>query len=229
MNVLGLVLARGGSKGIPRKNIAPVAGKPMMAWTIEAALASGVFSRLIVSTDCPDIAAVAREFGAEVPFMRPAELAQDHTPGLDVTLHLLDWLRENGGEPDYVYILQPTSPLRTAEDIRGAVEFAIARNADAVIGVTEASPHPWLARTMAADGTLDYLIHVEPKPTSRHEYPAAWLINGAAYVTRTESLRRTRTFQPPGTLGYVMPIERSLDIDTPWELHLANLIMSHGR
>jgi CMP-N-acetylneuraminic acid synthetase len=198
----------------------------MIAWTIEAALASQAFSRLILSTDDEEIAETGRTFGAEVPFLRPAELGQDKTSALDVTIHLLDWLRENGGEPDYVFLLQPTSPLRTADDIRGAIDLTLSRRADAAIAITEASPHPFLARTMADDGTLDYLVKLESKPTSRHEYPRAWLINGAAYFIRSEVLRRDRTFQPPGTLGFVMPPERSLDIDTPWELHLANLILS---
>jgi CMP-N-acetylneuraminic acid synthetase len=163
--------------------------------------------------------------------MRPAELAQDLSSGFDATIHTLDWLREHGGEPDYVFILQPTSPLRTSADIRAAIDLGLSRKADAVIGVTEASPHPYLARTMSTDGTLGYLIEVSPKPTSRHEYPAAWLINGAIYLTSVDSLRRTKTFQPPGTLGFVMPIERSMDIDSPWELHLADLILraqGHG-
>ena len=183
------------------------------------------FSRVIVSTDDEEIAAVARHSGAEVPFLRPAALAQDQSPAFELAIHALDWLREDGGEPDYVFLLQPTSPLRTADDIRAAIDFATSRKADAVIGVTEASPHPYLARTMSAEGVLGYLIEVHPKPTSRHDYPAAWLINGAVYLTSVESLRRTRTFQPPGALGFAMPPERSLDIDTPWELHLADLIL----
>ena len=231
MNILGLILARGGSKGIPRKNVVPLAGKPLISWTIEAALQSKSFSRLIVSTDNEEIAEVSRNYGAEVPFMRPAELSQDNSSGYDATIHALDWMKENGGEPDYVFILQPTSPLRTADDIRGAIDLGLSQKAEAVIGVTEASPHPYLARTMSSEGVLGYLIEVNPKPTSRHDYPQAWSINGAVYLTTVESLRRTRTFQPPGTLGFVMPVERSIDIDSPWELHLTELILrnqGHG-
>src|ERR1700743_3832228 len=115
MKGLALIPARGGSKGVPRKNIVPVAGKPLLAWTIEAARNSTRLDRIILSTDDEEIASVAREFGVEVPFMRPAELAKDSSGSLEVALHALDWAaREPGGEPEYLLILQPTSPLRSS-------------------------------------------------------------------------------------------------------------------
>src|SRR5580704_13363907 len=146
MKILGLITARGGSKGIPRKNIIPVAGKPLLAWTIEAARGSASVDRVVLSTDDEEIAGVGRQFGAEVPFMRPGALAGDTAGSLGVALHALDWAaREGGGEPGYLLILQPTSPLRTSEDIDAVFELALERQAPAVLGVRETvSPsHPY--------------------------------------------------------------------------------------
>src|SRR5690349_8046730 len=120
-DVLAVIPARGGSKSIPRKNLAALAGKPLIVWTIEAASASQCLTRVVVSTDDPEITAVAAAAGAEVPFVRPAELAQDETPAIEPILHAVDWLDQHEGyRPDFVMILQPTSPLRQAEDIDAA-------------------------------------------------------------------------------------------------------------
>ena len=226
-SVAALIPARGGSKSIPRKNIVPVGGKPLIAWTIAAALGSTLLDRIYVSTDDDEIAQVAREYGAEVPFMRPAELASDEAGSLGVALHALDWMGAHGGEPDYLLLLQPTSPLRTTGDIENAVRLAEERDASAVLGVCEASPHPWLARQISAQGVLSDFFPLKEKPTRRQDYPLAYMINGALYLNRVTSLRAARTFQPPDALAYVMPPERSLDIDLPWELKLMDLLLRH--
>ena len=136
--ILGVITARGGSKRLPGKNIRPLGGKPLIAWTAEAALESRFIKRVLLSTDDPQIAEVVQKWGVEVPFIRPASLAQDDTPHIPVLEHAIHWLKENQGAcPDYLFILQPTSPLRTAEDIDSAIEIAIQKNADAVIGVCE--------------------------------------------------------------------------------------------
>jgi CMP-N-acetylneuraminic acid synthetase len=226
LSVIALITARGGSKGIPRKNLAPVAGQPLIAWTIRAALGSQHVSRLLVSTDDPEIAEASRAHGAEVPFLRPAKFALDDSTSFDVAAHALRWLAENEKcEPDYLLLLQPTSPLRTAADIDGAIELARARSADAVLGVCEASPHPYLARRIQGDGVLTDFIPITNKPSRRQEYPPAYLLNAAIYLNRPASLLATRSFQPPGAIAYVMPQERSLDIDSPWELRIADLIL----
>lgn len=225
--VAALIPARGGSKSIPRKNIVPVGGKPLIAWTIEAALGSKLLDRVYVSTDDEEIATVARQHGAEVPFLRPAELASDEAGSLGVALHALDWMSAHGGEPDYLLLLQPTSPLRTTEDIDATIRLAEGRKARAVLGVCEASPHPWLARQISPEGFLSDFFALEEKPTRRQDYPPAYMVNGAIYLNRATSLRSARTFQPPDTLAYVMPQERSLDIDSPLELRLVDLLLSH--
>ena len=225
--VAALIPARGGSKTIPRKNIVPVGGKPLIAWTIEAALGSKLLDRVYVSTDDEEIAAVARWHGAEVPFLRPDELAGDEAGSLGVALHALDWMAAHGGEPDYLLFLQPTSPLRTTEDIDAAIRVAEERSADAVIGVCEAAPHPWLARRISEESVVSDFFPLAEKPVRRQDYPPAYWINGAIYLNRAAVLRRARTFQPAETLAYVMPAERSLDIDTPLELRLVDLLLSH--
>ncbi len=227
MSVVALIPARGGSKGIPRKNLAPLAGKPLIAWTIEAALASKNLSRVIVSTDDAEIADAARQHGADVPFLRPPELAADESGALEVALHALDWLRENaGGEPEYLLLLQPTSPLRTTADIDAAIDLARARGADAVLGVCEAEPHPYLARRVDENGALSHFIPVPEASGPRQGFPPAYVLNGALYLNRSTSLRASRAFQPPGALALVMPRERSLDIDTPLDLRIAEALLN---
>ena len=221
---LALVVARGGSKSIPRKNLAPLAGKPLIAWTIEAALRCRTELRVAVSTEDAEIARVAAECGAEVPFVRPADLARDDTPSIDVVVHALDELGRHGYDPERVLLLQPTSPLRTAEDIDAAVALAAERGATSVVGVTLAAEHPWLTKRVTTDGVLeDFMAH--PPVTRRQDLEPAYALNGAIYLVRTAWLRSSRSFYAEATHAYVMPRERSLDVDEPWDLHLCELVL----
>src|SRR5260370_5875896 len=156
---LALIPARSGSKGIPYKNIASVGGRPLIAWTIAAARAATRVNRIVVSTDDPDIAQVSEALGAEVPFLRPAEMAQDDTPGTVPLLHALGWLEEHEAyRPELVMLLQPTSPLRSSVDIEAAVELLRDRNADAVVSVTPVSHHPqWMKRVEDGDRLKEYV------------------------------------------------------------------------
>ncbi len=219
------MVARGGSKSIPRKNLAPLAGRPLIAWTIEAALRCREVDRVVVSTDDDEIAAAARAHGAEVPFLRPPQLAEDSTPTMPVVVHALRWLEaEQGYRPDGVVLLQPTSPLRTADDITGAIGLARERSADSVISVSLAWSHPHLAKRITSDGRLeDFIAH--PKVERRQDLEPVYSLNGAIYFARRAPLMENQTFYGPNTYAYVMPPERSLDVDTPWELHLCNLIL----
>lgn len=193
---------------------------------MEAALASGKLERVILSTDDEEIAETARLFGAEVPFMRPASLAGDDTTSFAVIEHALEWLEQDRALPDYILLLQPTSPLRTAADINDALFFAAERNSDAVVGVSECSPHPLLARTIQKDGTLEEFFKTEHDFHRRQDLPPVYAINGAIYLHRPAALRATRSLIPPGAHAFVMPPERSLDVDTLWQLDLAHLILS---
>jgi CMP-N-acetylneuraminic acid synthetase len=224
-SVVALITARGGSKSVPRKNVLPLAGKPMIAWSILAGLGAGRVSRVIVSTDDDEIAQVAREWGAEVPFRRPAELAGDQTPHIDVLIHAVQWLDQAGQKPDYMLLLQPTSPLRTSADIDAAIELAVQKAADAVLGVVEMHPHPLIAMRVREDGTLCRFIEAEIPYLQRQALPPAFALNGAIYVNRCDSLVNDRTFWPTRTFPFVMPAERSLDLDSPWEFRFAEFIL----
>lgn len=224
--IVGLVTARGGSKSIPRKNVKPLAGKPLIAWTVEAALQSCGLNRVIVSTDDNEIAQVAQEWGAEVPFMRPSELAQDDSPHIAVVEHAIRWLATHDNlRPDYIMTLQPTSPLRTAGDIDAAIQIAETHTAIAVVSVCEMGHHPYLSKRILPDGTLADFVSSDIAYMRRQALPPAYVLNGAIYLNYCESLLHNQTFLPQCTYAYIMPLERSLDIDTPWDLYLADLIL----
>jgi CMP-N-acetylneuraminic acid synthetase len=225
-DVLALITARRGSKGIPGKNVRQLGGKPLIAWSIEAAQESPSVGRIVTSTDSEEIAKVARQLGAEVPFLRPAELARDESTHIDVVAHCLEWLVEHEGyAPEYVLLLQPTSPLRTTADIEAASAIITEKDADAVIGVVEAPHHPFLLERIAEDGTLTAFTPSNGASLRRQDLPAAYAINGAIYLNRRESLLRERTFLPRGTYPYIMSPERSMDIDTPWDWFLVESVL----
>jgi CMP-N-acetylneuraminic acid synthetase len=241
VKVLGVITARGGSKGIPGKNLKLLGGRPLIAYTIDAARQSDVIDRLILSTDDAAIAEAARGFGCEVPFLRPPELARDDTPHLPVMQHAIEWLAANEGyRPDLVMILQPTSPLRRAEHVREAVALAQTSGADSVVGVSAVPVHYHPLRTLRvdADGTATLFVTGQPvrrRDQRRQDLPAVWAMNGAIYLFRIRTL-----FDPEPSLfgarsvAYVMPHLSGLSIDDPddWtevERHLAQAITGQGR
>jgi CMP-N,N'-diacetyllegionaminic acid synthase len=192
--VLGVVTARRGSKGLPGKNTKLLAGKPLIAYTIDTARASGVFDRLILTSDDEEAAAIARERRCEVPFLRPAELSRDDTPHLPVMVHAAEWLRDHDGYvPDWTMILMPTSPLRQPRHIVEAVALAIASGADSVVSVDEvpAHYHPLRAVTIDEQGWARLFVGDRPvrqRPVRRQGMPSAWAFNGAIYLFRTSLL-----------------------------------------
>lgn len=217
--VLAIIPARGGSKGVPRKNIRNLAGKPLIAWTIEAARASRYIDRLALSSDDPEIIQVARSWGCEVPFVRPAELARDDTPGMDPVLHAL---KELPGY-DYVVLLQPTSPLRTEEDIDGCIARCEEKLAPACVSVTEPAHHPQWMFTL---GNAEILQPIsEQRGVRRQDLPEVYALNGAVYVARVAWLFEAQNFLGEGTSGYVMPSSRSIDIDTEQDLAFAACLL----
>lgn len=205
--VLGVIPARGGSKRLPGKNQLDVGGKPLLAWTIEAARASRYLDRLILTTDDDALAAIARARGCEVPFMRPPELARDDTPGVAPVLHAL---RELPGY-DWVVLLQPTSPLRSVDDIDGCLELCARRGAPASVSVTTPAKSPdWMYR-------VDGEAHMRPLRAPGATEPI-YVLNGAVYACRTRWLLEHERFVTDETLAYVMPAERSLDVDDELDL-----------
>ncbi len=229
--VLGLITARGGSKGLPRKAVADLGGRPLVAWTVDAAMRSRTLTRIVTSTDDLEIADAARHAGSEIPLLRPAHLATDDSAHILTVEHTLDWLHvDRAYSPDYVVLLQPTSPLRSPDDIDAAVTLAVETRADAVCGVCVASPHPQRAMTLGADGTLSHFVGLaRTADPRRQDLEPAFAPNGAIFVNRRSALLRDRTFVPPGTRAYVMPPDRSIDVDTPWDLELARLIVAGRR
>jgi len=208
-SVLALIAARGGSKRVPRKNIREIGGRPLIAWSIESARASKYLDRLVLSTDDQEIARLAGECGCEVPFLRPAELATDDTPGVEPVLHALEQLPGY----DYVVLLQPTSPLRSTSDIDEAIETCVNAGAPSCVSVTPAQESPYLMYSL--EGRC-----LRPAVTMAVEHfrRQFYLLNGAVYVARTDWLRQEHNFISSQTVAYVMPRERSLDIDTEADL-----------
>lgn len=227
LSVLGIIPARTGSKGIPGKNITPLAGKPLLVYTVVAARKSRVFDYLLVSTDGEEIAQVARQAGADVPFMRPVELATDTAAGIDVLHHAMAWLSERGKTFDCVMYLQPTSPLRTGEDIVGALEVLVDRGADAVVSVCQTEHHPWWSNTLPEDGCMENFLPPDI-PTARQELPKYYRLNGAVYLARWDFIISRTTWFGPATYAYIMPRERSVDIDDPVNFVLAETLMVRG-
>lgn len=220
--VLGLIVARGGSQGLPGKNIRSLAGKPLIVWTIDTALASSVLDRTILSTDSAAIAAVARAAGCDVPFQRPSSLAQDRTTSAAVVEHALEVLDDAGDRYDLVVLLQPTSPLRTAGDIDGAVRLCVDRDATTCVSVSPSRQNPYWMITIDEFGTARPLFPATV-PTRRQDLPATYAYNGALYVVRTEWIRREKQIFAPHMVAYVMPFERSVDIDDEADFQLAEL------
>lgn len=221
--VLGLIPARSGSKSIPEKNITLLAGRPLLAYTCEAALASKRVTRVVLSTDDEEIAGVGRKCGVEVPFLRPAELARDDTPSFAVVEHCLRWLAENERfKPDIVVLLQPTSPLRRADHIDGALERMEEVGAETVVSVVEV-PHRFSPYSiMSLDDGLLRDFWQGPVPFDRYrrqEVPVLYARNGPAVVAaRTQVLAERRSFYGSRVVPYLMTAAESIDIDDPFDL-----------
>lgn len=230
---LGVVPARGGSKGLPNKNLALVGGKSLVRLAVEAAIASHACSRIICSTDSDRIATEAIRSGADVPFRRPAELAGDTASSLDVLLHAVHEIEGQRGKPvDLVCLLEPTTPLRTPGDIRAAVQMLLAAGdrADSVVSlcqVTDAHP-AWLRKL--EDGHVKPYFPQMAEPTRRQDldrHPTPYRRNGAIYVTRRDVLVNQRSIYGQNCLGYVMPAERSVNIDHEMDLMFARAAWNH--
>ena len=227
--VLAVITARGGSKGIPRKNVVECGGKPLLAWTIEAALQATLIDRLVLSTDDSEIAMVGRKYGADVPFRRPSQLAGDKASHAAVVRHAVDWLRKNENlNFDYLALIQPTSPLILASDIDGCVRMALETGAR-FITVFESTQHPFFSRRMLPNGTVDYFIQEGRSVTRRQDLPEAYAEAGAVFVVEMDFFLKSGKLEDDFPLAYVLPEERSLDIDTSWDLFLADLILNARR
>ncbi len=223
MTVAGIILARGGSKRLPGKNVRPLHGKPLIAYTIEAARGAASLDRLIVSTDDPEIARVAAAHGAEVPFLRPAALATDHSPPTEALAHAADWLDRNGPPVDAVVLLQATSPLRRSAHIDGAVALFRSSGVDTVTSVSTAPAHPYWC-WKPSGGEIEPFFSAAHIAMARAELPPALIENGAVYVFR-RSLLKDGTLYGARVAGYVMDAADAVDVDTLEDFEYAEFLL----
>ncbi|HDY7750739.1 TPA: acylneuraminate cytidylyltransferase family protein [Vibrio vulnificus] len=228
MKILAITPARGGSKRLPGKNIKNLNGKPLIQWTIDAALAVQEIARVMVTTDCDEIAEIAKKAGAEVPFIRPPELATDTSSSSDVIRHALDFYRAQGEEFDFVLLLQPTSPIRSADDIRHAIEQLKAHTADAVVSVCPCEHSPLWANTLPDDRSMADFIRHEVSQLRSQDLPHYYRINGAIYLTRVSRFYQENSlFLSSNIFAYVMDNESSVDIDHELDFLIAETVLKY--
>ena len=226
MKVLGIITARGGSKGIPGKNLVKVGGKSLLAYTADVALQSKL-NQLVLSTDHAAIAAEARRIGVEVPFMRPAELAKDDTPTLPVLQDVVARLEAMGNRFDAIFTLQPTNPLRLVSDINGAIDLLISTGADSVIGFSDVGErHPARMKTIDRSGRV-----IEPpfaeqfEGQRRQDLPKYYLRDGSVYLTHRDVLMNQNSIKGTDCRAWLIPKERALNIDEPFDLELCEFLL----
>jgi len=228
MRVLGIIPARGGSKSVPRKNIAPLAGRPLIAFTIESALASNALADVVVSTDDALIADIAREYGALVPFIRPAELATDEAESIPVVLHALGEMEKLRETPyDAVMLLQPTTPFRDATQICHAIEIlSTAPGADGVVSIVDVEGwHPLRMKRLIGDRVVNYIDQGFEDMRPRQVLPRVYIRSGAIYLIRRGSLLRLCTLVGPYTLGLLIDDRSAVNIDTKLDFAVAEVLI----
>lgn len=227
--ILALITARGGSKGVPGKNIRLLGGKPLISYTVEAALASRFIDRVIVSTDSEEIAAASRKSGADVPFMRPLELSGDLARQEDAILHAMRWFEENGGAYDIILVLTPTTPLRTGKDIDDVIGyFASHPRARSVITVIEAPHAPQLMNTLPPDLSLQGFVPEDLKFKNRQELPQAYCLSGSVCLADWDYFKAEGSFLAPLAFAYVVDVRSGFDINTPLDFQFAEFLFSLG-
>jgi pseudaminic acid cytidylyltransferase len=223
---IAVIPARGGSKRVPNKNIRHMCGKPIIAYTIEAALQSKIFSSVIVSTDSQEIADISQEYGAEVPFIRSKDLSDDYTPVSLVTLDIIDTLNKNGENFQYVAQLLPNCPLRDSDDITNSYSHFIESKSESQISVTRYGwLNPWWAMTKNENQILSPIFHEQMKKRSQ-DLPDLFCPTGAVWWIRTETLRREKTFHCENRTGWEIPWDHAVDIDTEDDWNMAEVIMN---
>ena len=217
--ILALIPARGGSKGIKHKNIFPLHNKPLIAWTIEAALNSKYIDDTIITTDDTEIAEVSRNYGAQVPFMRPPELAGDKSKTIDAVIHALDTLKNMGRIYDVLVLLQPTSPLRDSHDIDEALNIFFDNHEDSVVSVSKTEDSPLLIRTVNHDGKLNKILDVN-STCRRQDMPEYFRVNGSIYINKIDEININTSFND-NRHAFIMKNEHSVDIDEMKDLIIA--------
>lgn len=224
--ILAVIPAKGGSKRLPHKNIKPLLGKPLIGWTIEEAKKSRYLDKIIVSTECPKIAKVAREYNAEVPFVRPKRLSKDNVPIFDVVIHALKFYKRKGAKFDMAIILQAPCPVRTAKDIDGAIKFLFKKKAKAVISVCEAFHHPFWMNVLPPNRCMENFIARNIRDKNRQYLPKFFQLNGAIFLGFVDYIKRHKSYYGKETYAYIMPKEKSVDIDDIVDFQLAETLLN---
>ena len=227
--MLAIIPARGGSKGVPKKNIKLLGGKPLILWTIETALKSKYIDNLILSTDSSEIAEICSESGVNIPFMRPNELASDDSIATDTYIYTIDKLNDTSTNKyqDFV-VLHPTSPLRLTDDIDNAIELFFNKKADSVISCAKALKPPLWAVSINESGILHNYFNFDESNMNRQDLEKAYYPNGAVQVYRYSIIKEQRKYYTDKTYAYLMPQERSIDIDTEHDFKLAEYILKNN-
>lgn len=227
MNILAVIPARGGSKSVPRKNIANIAGRPLLAYTIEAALKVAAIKDLVVSTDDPEIASVALSLGAQVPFIRPAELATDHAQSAPVLRHCLLAMEERLGQRyDAVMMLQPTTPLRGAQHIQQAIDLLAAQTCDSVVSVVSvAGYHPFRMKRLIGNQLINFIDQGFEDMRPRQVLPPVFIRNGAVYLSRRHVVAEQEQVVGAQCLGFEMGAEESVNIDDRLDFKMAEILL----
>jgi CMP-N,N'-diacetyllegionaminic acid synthase len=220
--VLAIIPARGGSKGLPRKNILPVKDTPLIAWTITEAQKSKYIDHLILSSEDEEIIDVAKKWGCDVPFVRPQTLATDDASTMDVVFHTLETIEETY---DYIVLLQPTSPRRQVIDIDKCLEICTSQNVPACVSMTETAKSPYWMYQLNDDCQIKPIISDDEFASRRQDLPKTYALNGAVYVAEWPWLLKNKTFLTKETTAYIMPKERSIDIDTKLDFTIFKAIV----
>jgi len=224
--ILAVIPARGGSKGLPGKNIKKLNGKPLIVYTIEAGLQSKYQMRIIVSTDDEKIAEISRSYGAEVPFLRPEGLAKDKTPTLPVLQHAIRFLNTKENYfPDIILLLQPTSPLRKAKHIDEAMDLFFRENPDSVVSLCKVKDSPYSIKKIEKNGIVIPFINTDEEYTRRQDLPELYKLNGAIYLMGVDIIMKENKILGDNTKAYIMKEKDSIDVDTEVDFVLAGIIM----
>jgi CMP-N,N'-diacetyllegionaminic acid synthase len=226
-SVIAIIPARGGSKRLPCKNILNLDGKPLIAWTIEAALGCSFIDEVVVTTDDYEIAHISKKCGADVPFFRPADLANDTASTFDVIKHTIDFYHfELGKDFDFVILLQPTSPLRTKKNISEAINLCIQKRASAIISVCEVDHSPLWMNVLPSDHSMENFIREDVKNKRSQEFPQNYRLNGAIYICKVTNLLEEKSlFISKNIFAYIMDKESSVDIDDVFDFKLAQFLV----
>ncbi|CAB1241653.1 CMP-N,N'-diacetyllegionaminic acid synthase [Clostridiaceae bacterium BL-3] len=226
--ILAIIPARSGSKGIPHKNIKNLNGKPLIAWTIEESLKSKYIDKLIVSTEDNEITEISKKYGAEVPFLRPAELALDSTPGIDPILHTVKWFQNRNYRFDYVMCLQCTSPFRTYNQIDEAVENLFKKDADSIVSVCKSEITPYWMKKIE-NGKLKDFLDGDVFYARRQDTPKVYRLNGAIYMAKTQVCLNIKNWYTENTIPYIMDEISSIDIDNMLDFKFAEFLMKENK